>query len=642
MNHWCKALALSGTMILAASSASASDSAQTDIGTMTVDDFAPHVKSPGYSPHAGRHFPTRVLWGDTHLHTAISLDAGAAGCTLGPEAAYRYARGEEVTTSSGQQAQLSRPLDFLVVTDHAEAFGSVPSIIKGDPRLLANPQIARWQGMIKEGGQAGFDAALELVRAAGDPTTMPKEFKDPDFIHGVWERYVDVAEKFNDPGKFTAFIGYEWTSMPGGSNLHRNVIFRDNADKALKTAPFSSLDSQNVEDLWKVLAKYEENTGGQVLAIPHNGNVSGGLMFALVDFMGNPLTRKYAEERARWEPLVEVTQQKGDSETHPYLSPSDEFAAYEKWDKMNLNGIKAHEDGWFQYEYVRSALKNGLTLEDKLGVNPFKFGMVGGTDSHTGVSAVEEDDFFSKATPYEPSPTRWSHGFTKLGNTEVKSWELGASGYVGVWAEQNTRESIWDAMKRKEVYATTGPRMTVRFFGGWNFKAKDAASRNVGAVGYSGGVPMGGDLTAAPKGGSPSFLVAALKDPIGGNLDRVQIVKGWVDAKGAVQEKVYDVAWGGNRKPGKNGKLPPVGNTVDVPNATWTNTIGAPELITAWKDPAFDPKQRAFYYVRVIEIPTPRWTAYDAKRFGVKMDKEVPMVTQERAYTSPIWYTPKG
>jgi hypothetical protein len=620
----------------------AAEEVQSDLGIATREDLAPLMKKPGYSPYAGRNFPTRVFWGDTHLHTALSMDAAAVGAKLGPADAYRFARGEEVFSSTGQPVQLSRPLDFLVVTDHAEAIGAFVELIKGNPVMLANPQLKRWGDMIKAGGDEGLKAAWEIIKANAS-STLPAEMKDPQLARSVWERCLKTAEEFNDPGKFTALIGYEWTSMPGGSNLHRNVIFRDGADRAIQTVPFSALDSENVEDLWKVLAAYEEKTGGRVLAIPHNGNVSGGLMFSLADFMGNPLTRKYAETRARWEPLFEVTQQKGDSESHPFLSPTDEFAGYEAWDKMNLNGSKLHENGWFQSEYARAALKNGLKLEQQLGANPFKFGMLGSTDSHGGVSAVEEDNFFGKAPPYEPSPTRWNHGFSKLGDKEVKAWELAASGYAAVWATENTREAIWDAMKRKEVYATTGPRMVVRFFGGWDFEAADAQNRLPAAVGYTKGVPMGGDLRDAPAGKSPTFLVAALKDPIGGNLDRIQIIKGWLDAKGEVQEKVYDVVWGDadQRKPGKDGKLPPVGNTVDVANALWTNTIGDPELITVWKDPNFDPTQRAFYYARVIEIPTPRWTAYDAKRFGVKMSKEVPMTTQERAYTSPIWYSPK-
>ena len=614
-----------------------------DAGRLDAATAEKVFKKPGYSPYAGRNFPTRPFFGDTHLHTAISLDAGAVGCRVTPADAYRFARGEEVTTSTGQPARLSRPLDFLVVSDHSEAFGSMVAVMKNDPLLMANPQIKRLKDMIDEGGDTALKAAWELIGMVSDSAKMPAEFKDPGFIRTIWEPYVKTAEQFNEPGKFTAFIGYEWTSMPQGDNLHRVVIFRDSADKAVRTLPFSAIQSENVEDLWKVLAAYEESTGGRVLAIPHNGNISGGRMFALVDFMGNPLTRKYGETRARWEPLVEATQQKGDGESHKFLSPTDEFASYEPWDKMNLNAVKLHDDAWFQAEYARAALKNGLKLEQTLGANPFKFGMIGSTDSHTGISAVEEDNFFAKGPPYEPSADRTNHVFTKLGEKRVMSWELAASGYAAVWATENSREAIWDAMKRKEVYATTGSRMLVRFFGGWDFGAKDALTRNPGIVGYTKGVPMGGELSQGPAGKAPTFLVGALKDPIGANLDRIQIVKGWLDAKGQVQEKVYDVVWGDADKrkaDPKTGKLPPVGSTVDVPNAVWTNTIGDPELIAVWKDPNFDPALRAFYYARVIEIPTPRWTAYDAKHYSIKLPPEVPMTTQERAYTSPIWYSP--
>jgi hypothetical protein len=604
----------------------------------TREAAAPAKPGPVVSRH-----PSRVYWGDTHLHTALSMDAAAVGAKLGPADAYRFARGEEVTSSTGQKAKLSRPLDFLVVTDHAEAIGAFVELMKGNEKMLANPTLKRWRDMIQAGGDEGLKAAWEIIRA-NSSNTLPDEMKSPELVKSTWDGVIKAAEQFNEPGRFTAFIGYEYTSMPGGNNLHRNVIFRDGGDKASQTAPFSALDSENVEDLWKVLAAYEEKTGGKVLAIPHNGNVSGGLMFAQVDFMGNPLTRKYAEDRAKWEPLFEATQQKGDSESHPFLSPEDEFADYEDWDKMNLNGNRLHEDSWYQFEYARAALKNGLKLEQELGANPFKFGMVGSTDAHGGVAAVAENNFFGKAPPYEPSPHRTEHVFTEFKGKKVMAWELGASGYAGVWATDNTREALWDAMKRKEVYASTGPRMTVRFFAGWDYADADAKG-DIAVAGYA----KGGDLTPLPSDGrgaggegkpSPTFLIAAMKDPDGANLDRYQIVKGWLDKDGKLHEKVYDVAWSGERKPGADGKLPAVGNTVNVADASYTNDIGAPELVAVWKDPAFDPAQRAFYYGRVIEIPTPRWTAYDAKRFKLKMAKDVRMITQERAYTSPIWYTP--
>ncbi|HEY5952941.1 MAG TPA: DUF3604 domain-containing protein, partial [Terrimicrobiaceae bacterium] len=403
--------------------------------------------------------------------------------------------------------------------------------------------------------------------------------------------------------------------------------------------PMTTFDSENPEDLWKWLDAYEKKTGGSLLAIPHNGNLSNGRMFALETFLGSPLTREWAETRARWEPMYEITQIKGDGETQPTLSPNDEFAGFEKWDQANLAGVPK-KPGMLEREYARQALKEGLQLEQELGANPFKFGFVSGTDTHTGLTTAEEDNFFGKHTGVEPMPTRFEHAVIKTPQVNVVGWQMSASGYTGVWATENTREALWDALKRKEAYSTTGPRMTVRFFGGWDFDAKDAETRLPADAGYAKGVPMGGDLHQAPAGKSPTFLLAARKDPLSGNLDRYQIIKGWMDAKGELHEKVYDVAWSGDRKPDADGRLPEVGNTVNTEEANWTNTIGTPELITVWEDPDFDPSLRAFYYGRVIEIPTPRWTAYEAKRFGIKMPEEVPMTIQERAYTSPIWYTP--
>jgi hypothetical protein len=465
----------------------------------------------------------------------------------------------------------------------------------------------------------------------------------------VWQDNIAAAEQYNKPGRFTAFIGYEWTSNTGGNNLHRNVIFRDNGDKASQVEPFTVLSplpygSDNPVELWKWMEAYERKTGGSVLAISHNGNLSNGLMFPVVEAFGKKLDREYAETRGKWERLYEATQTKGDSETHPFLSPNDEFANFERWDKGNLDGSVAKKKEMLEFEYARSALKNGLKLEQTLGVNPYKFGLVGSSDAHTGLTAMEEDNFFGKTTPQEPSPKRMLTTFFANAETGVKvmDWEVSASGYAAVWATENTRQSLWDAMERKETYATTGSRMIVRFFGGWDFEAKDADNRLPARLGYTKGVPMGVDLSKAPQGKSLTFLVAALKDPIGANLDRYQIIKGWLDKDGNPQEMVYDVAWSGDRKPdGKTGKVPPVGSTVDVENATWTNTIGAPELIAVWRDPDFDPSQRAFYYGRVIEIPTPRWTAYDAKRFGVTPLPGTTMTVTERTYTSPIWYTPE-
>jgi len=608
-----------------------------DIGIMDPAASAHAFPKRGFSPYAGRHYPTRVLWGDEHVHTGWSADAGAFGATLGPEEALRFARGEEVMSSLGEPAKLSRPLDWAAITDHSDAAGVIFEIRDGNPNLMADPLAKRWHDMMAA-GQGGV-AASEMIIAQSN-NKISAVLKDPRLALTIWEKNTSIMEKYNEPGRFTAFIGYEWTSNAGGgNNLHRNVIYRDGKAKADQVLPMTTFDSENPEDLWKWMAKWEAKTGGSLLAIPHNGNLSNGKMFALNTFEGNPLTREWAETRARWEPMYEVTQIKGDGETHPSLSPSDEFANFEKWDQANLAGVPK-KPGMLEHEYARQALEEGLRLEQTLGVNPFKFGLVSGTDTHTGLTTAEEDNFFGKHTGVEPSAHRWEHDVVKTSQVIVKSWQMAAAGYTGVWATENTRESIWDALKRKEAYSTTGPRMTVRFFGGWDFDAKDAQTRMPAEAGYAKGVPMGGDLQHAPDGKVPTFLVAALKDPLSGNLDRIQIIKGWVDAKGAVQEKVYDVAWSGDRKPGADGKLPLVGDTVDVANANWTNTIGAPELITAWKDPDFDPALRAFYYSRVIEIPTPRWTAYDQKRFNIKMDAKVPMTVTERAYTSPIWYTP--
>jgi hypothetical protein len=599
-------------------------------------------KKPSYSKYADRQFAMRVYWGDTHLHTSQSFDAIAFGCTLGPEDAYRFARGEQVTSSTGQRARLSRPLDFLVVSDHAENMGSLGEIKEGNPVLMNDPLLRRWHDMLNGGGKEAMQVYYEIADAIGKGKALPAALVAPELARSVWEKNLSAAEKFNDPGRFTALIGYEWSSNTGGNNLHRVVIFRGGADKATQVLPFSSLTSDNPEDLWKALRSYQDKTGDQVLAIPHNGNLSNGLMFPLVNPIGGkPLTREYAQTRASFEPLLEATQIKGDGETHPFLSPNDEFANYERWDKGNLDLSAGKKPEMLQYEYARSALRNGLKLERELGVNPYKYGMVGSTDAHTGLTAVEEENFFGKLPHAEPSAERATHAMAKFGEKEYMGWEMTSSGYAGVWAADNTREALWDAMKRKEVYATTGPRMIVRFFGSWDFGPGDANTRNPAVAGYTKGVPMGGDLSNVPAGKSPTFLVAALKDPIGANLDRIQIVKGWLDAKNETHERIYDVAWSGDRKADpKTSKLPAVGDTVDVTNATFTNTIGASELIKVWKDPQFDPAQRAFYYVRVLEIPTPRWTAYDAKYYGVTMPPEVPMKGQERAYTSPIWYTP--
>ena len=620
---------------LALASARAAEAASGE--GITKEDVA-HITKPQFSPYAGRNYPTRLLFGDTHLHTAISVDAGTM-CRVGQEDAYRFARGEEIATTYGLRAKLSRPLDFLVISDHAEMYGLMPQLLNGDPEVLATEKGKKWHDALKSGDQDKvFATAMEIVVSlSGDVPPI----KSDKAVRNAWQAYTALADKYNEPGRFTAIIGFEWTAI-GGFNLHRNVLFRGDSSVANRTLPYSQFDSKNPEDLWRHLDQFEKQTGAEVLAIPHNGNLSNGRMFTVETFDGKPLTKELAAMRARFEPLIEATQIKGDSEAHPFLSPNDEFANYEKWDKSNLNGTEAKKPEMLQYEYTREALKNGLLLERKLGVNPFKFGLVGSTDAHTAMSAVEEENFFGKHSGVEPGPHRWEHVVIEAPDPKftIKGWQQAAAGYAGVWATENTREAIFDAMKRKETYATTGPRMVVRFFGGWDFTADDAQSRLPAGVGYAKGVPMGGDLPKAPGGKSPTFLVAAMKDSYSGNLDRIQIVKGWLDKDSKTHEKVYDVVWSGDRKPGADGKLPAVGNTVDVGKATWKNTIGSPELSTTWTDPDFDAKQPAVYYARVIEIPTPRWTAYEAVRFGIKMSADVPMTTQERAYTSPIWFTP--
>ena len=640
----CAALANALAASLFVTIAAAQD-VTTDIGTLdkaTAEKVFP--AKPSYSPYAGRNFPTRPYFGDTHTHTSFSMDAGAFGARLAPKEAYRFAKGEEVMASSGQRAKLSRPLDFLVVTDHSDGMGFFPLLTGGDPTLLGTPKGRKWYDEITSG--KGAQAAIDIITTFGTGQ-MPKGFPLPGTpaYRSAWRETIKAAEEANEPGRFTAFIGYEWTSNAGGNNLHRNVIWRDGGAKASLVEPYTTLPplgSANPRDLWRWMATTEEKTGAEILALAHNGNLSNGIMFPVLElFTGRRIDREYAENRMRWEPLYEVTQIKGDGETHPFLSPNDEFANFERWDKGNLDLTVAKKPEMLEFEYARSAFRTGLKMEAELGVNPYKFGLVGSTDAHTGLAAVEEESFFGKTSSSEPSPDRATHPFVKTDKAVIMGWEQTASGYAAVWATENTREAIFDAMKRRETYATTGPRMVVRFFGGFDFEPGDANDRLPARVGYTKGVPMGGNLTAAPQGKSPTFLVAALKDPIGANLDRIQIIKGWLGRDGNTQERIYDVAVSGGRTIGPDGRSrASVGNSVDVTNATWTNTIGAGEMITVWKDPDFDPALRAFYYVRVIEIPTPRWTAYDAKYFGIKMPAEATMTTTERAYTSPIWYNP--
>ncbi len=610
------------------------------------DDFlSGGYTGKSYSPYAGRGFPSRPYWGDSHLHTGNSFDAGAFGARLLPEDAYRFARGEEIVSSTGIRVKLSRPLDWLVVADHSDGMGFFMDLIAGAPHLMANPVSKEWYNKIQEG--KGVEVAYEIISLFANQIFPDGLMYLPDSkpFKSVWQRTIDAAQDYNDPDRFTAFIGYEWTSLIKGNNLHRVVIYRDGADKGSQMVPYTTVPpegSQDPRDLWKWLDKYEAKTGGDVLAIAHNGNISNGIMFPFeAQYTGKKLDKEYVTQRSKWEPLYEVTQIKGDGETHPLLSPEDEFADYETWDIGNLDDPPTVKtDDMIAGEYAREALKRGLALEAKHGTNPYKFGMVGSTDSHTGLATAQEDNFFGKHSGTEPSPERMGHPFMSNEKGTLMGWAQVSSGLAAVYATENTRESIFDAMERKEVYATTGSRMMVRFFGGWDFTDEDMASRSPAFAGYQKGVPMGGDLPAGMGHKAPTFMVYALKDPIGGNLDRIQIIKGWQDKKGKTHEKVYDVAWSGDRKPGRDGKLPPVGNTVDAKAANFTNTIGAAELGMIWTDPDFNTLEKAFYYARVIEIPTPRWSTYEAFRFGIPIPEGAPVSTQERAYTSPIWYTP--
>ncbi|MCZ6855195.1 MAG: DUF3604 domain-containing protein, partial [Gammaproteobacteria bacterium] len=540
------------------------------------------------------------------------------------------------------------PLDFMVLSDHSDNMGLFTLLFEADPVLVSKSDIAReLSNKIRKGGKDGMEAGMYIVDnfANGTLDESLNILPGTPPFKTTWKLIIDAAEKYNEPGRFTAFIGYEWTSLVTGNNMHRNVIYRDGEQLARLVEPYTTTPpygSPNPRDLWKWMGRYEDKTGGDVLAIAHNGNLSNGIMFPEgAQYDGKRLDKEYVQERIKWEPLYEATQIKGDGETHSFLSPDDEFADYETWDKANLNMSVLKEDSMLANEYMREALKIGLRLEKKLKTNPYKFGVIGSTDTHTSLATAQEDNFFGKHSGSEPSAKRVEHLVLQMGGQKIFGWEQAASGLAAVWARDNTRESIFDAMARKETYATTGSRMLVRFFGGWSFTQEDALGRSPAFAGYEKGVPMGGDLRSNENGEAPSFLVAALKDPLSGNLDRIQIIKGWMDADGDLHEKIYDVVVSDRREIGSDGRCKtPVGSTVDVARATWTNTIGASELIAVWHDPEFDPEQAAVYYARVIEIPTPRWTAYEAVRFAIDMPEGVPMTTQERAYTSPIWYTP--
>jgi len=593
---------------------------------------------------ASEKLPNAVYWGDTHLHTSYSFDAGAFGNTLDPNDAYRFARGEKITASMGLEAQLIKPLDFLVVADHSDNMGMVPDLYAGKESIIADPLGKQFYEDLKAG--KNHEVAIELIKQFSQGTLPDALNYDPESqpYSDAWDRTVAAAEEFNEPGKFTAFLGYEWTSLVEGNNMHRVVVYRDGGDVGGQMVPYTTTvpyGSPNPRDLWKWMQGYEDQTGGKLLAIAHNGNLANGIMFPLeAQFDGLALDEEYVNKRIRWEPLYEITQMKGDGETHPFLSPNDEFADYETWDVGNLDASVAKTDDMLAGEYGREALKRGLTLEARLGTNPYKFGLIGSTDSHTSLATTEQDNFFGKMSTMEPGPDRMTDPVISGPAGTVYYRETIASGLAAVWATENTREAIFDAMGRKETYASTGPRMQVRVFAGWDFSEADLNSDDFVQLGYSKGVSMGGDLNAAADGQIPRLMIAALKDPDTGNLDRVQVIKGWLDAEGNTQEQVYDVACSGERTIVEHSCNASVGNTVDVATATYTNTIGAASLKVIWTDPDFDAGQKAFYYVRVLEIPTPRWTTYDAVRYGIELADDVPATQQDRAYTSPIWYTP--
>lgn len=607
---------------------------------MSEDAPSTQPEEREYSPYPEQTFPNQVFFGDTHCHTAYSADAGMIGNILGPEEAYRFAKGETVTSSTGVMARLARPLDFLVIADHAENLGLAPLLAAGDESLLATEFGKKLKAAVDADDPALAWSIWSSAKSSGEDPLADY----PEIYRTAWSRITQAAEDHNRPGLFTAFIGFEWTSNPDRNNLHRNVIFRGGKKNADTIIPFSNFDSFDPEDLWNWMAEFEKNTGDRLLAIPHNGNLSNGLMFDDVTLVSKkPFDREYAERRARWEPLYETTQMKGDGEAHPFLSPEDEFADFETWDKGQLGPAPKTKE-MLPREYSREALKRGLAYEARLGINPFKFGLVGSTDTHTSLSSTQEDNFFGKVAAVEPTadPVRFEETVGGIGGPpEVGQYarQTSASGLCAVWARENTREALWDAMARKEVFATTGTRMKVRVFAGTEFQESDLDRSDFARHGYRVGVPMGGDLSQAEE--APALVIRALRDVDGANLDRLQVIKGWLDADGETHERVYDVAVSDDREIDPDGRCRiSVGNTVNVEEASYTNSIGAPFLQAFWADPDFDPTERAFYYVRVLEIPTPRWTTYDARFFGVDRPEDVPASIQERAYTSPIWYTP--
>jgi hypothetical protein len=577
-----------------------------------------------------------AYFGAVHIHTSYSFDAFTNGTITTPSDAYEWAQGRPIPASRfapGKTIKVVTPLDFYAVADHAEFMGVFNKM--SDPRNpLSQTDIAKrvTSGDPAVRMQAFAQVLRDMSAGKSDPTLT-----DPQVSRTVWAEIVKTADAYYRPGQFTTFPAFEWTSNPNKRNLHRVVVFRDS--KHVPDLVLSALDTEKPEDLWAWMQVQREH-GSTLLAIPHNANASDGLMFSLVDSAGKPLSAAYSAERSKNEPLYEISQIKGTSETLPELSPNDEFAGFEIWDytlSADSERPKNHVGS-----YVRRALLDGLLLQAQGKGNPFKYGFIGDSDTHNAAATNEEFNYTGKFGA-EFDPAHRLNGFPGQPPGQVQQVrEFSSGGLAGVWAQENTRESIYDAMLRKETFGTSGPHIKVRFFGGWDFGDGDLRRPDFVRAGYARGVPMGGELRAAAKGKAPTFMVWAMKDPLSGNLDRVQVVKGWVDAGGAEHEKIYDVAWSGGRKPDAAGKLPPVGNTVDAKTATFENSIGAAELSAAWKDPDFDPAVNAFYYARVIEIPTPRWSTRDAATLGIDIPGGLPASIQERAWSSPIWYSPRA
>ena len=582
---------------------------------------------------------TILLWGDTHLHTSHSTDSYGTGNTLiDPEQAYRYAKGIPVLHPTlHTRIRIPRPLDFLVVADHSDFLGLQIFAQRDDPRLTGSEVGRRLHAIARE-NPASIFGLLFSPNPEISQSAMLEAYR-PLMVQ-PWQDEIDAAERHNEPGKFTAFAGWEWTSHRDNRNLHRVIFSAASADRLRAFFPYSSLDSTVPEDLWAWLDRTSAATGADFVAIPHNSNMSTGLMFDLIDSQGRPIDAAYARTRLRWEPVIEISQVKGSSEVHPALSPNDEFAEFEIFRRLFFNQEPKPLEG----DYARSALLRGLGIEARTGVNPYRFGMIGSSDIHTGLSSTEENAFLGVSASDLLPQTRATADQQPRppdARATMAAWELSAAGLAGVWASANTREAIAQAFQRKEVYATSGPRIALRVFAGYEFQARDAQAADIAAIGYARGVPMGGDLTAASGKRTPALLIQAHRDPQGANLDRIQVIKGWIDTDGKTHERVFDAAWAGDRRRGADGRLPPVGDSVHPTTASYDNSIGAARLATLWTDPEFDPQQRAFYYVRVIEIPTPRHQVYDAVALG--MDPSAtrePVRIQERAWSSPIWYTP--